>query len=946
MKFDPIILIMLFWVPSQTHYDTNANFYERRSRSVVIKPRIKYQNELLPYDADISIQKNGNMATLICYAEYPIVWIPPDNSIYIEDVKPVAVTVTSYEKKNGLYFAYLRLENAEDSNAGFYTCISKENSRNQTSFPIEEIRPEMERRENRVFVNVYISDTFSTSSIFFKRWRRQWIDNSKISYIDCRLSDSHAKYSFNLEINDQNFSFPHNPRFGFEVPIGALKDIHKKESNIVRCTSIGNESLKWIFYIEINYRSNPVRTLIVPDTSILKSESFEDSNVTLTCSGRLYNGYCNWSLPNTLKQQGISKYQIDNPIITRSTYKINLILKNLKIQDSGNYNCSCIETVSLKTDNAEVQLHVRRLKIIKYSPYASTVFHPPNPSDFPPRLKFIYTSKDPAQTELLTIKRYFSTIVKETNSRMETLIYNGTFNKNAKSEKLLNNTIGDQYQVKFSIENTTSQTKQIELIFKPNLPFEKIIGHYTFGVKLTGDYESEISTGFVIDVHFKTPHLEIFINSIDFPNETSIDGRFLEMGKRYRIWCFAQLSRQKRKLLKIGFSACPLKSQCYDNRSEEQLQYPNRIGHPMNHLENIYQKATGIKTVAITSGSYTCRDEDENIDQSLAPKSIDYIVNDFPMVPSHLGIFVNVSHLRKSREGPDTKYVLFVGEPLHLPCKVQRFRPTIGIDWLFRNSNGTLELSVKQNRENLPTNIEYSLAEFGGRFLSHNFMLRIDNITMSNTGQYTCRSKAKSPVTFPKLEIPSEENEYNLGGEMDVEVSIAIEVREKPLLYLHDDEPGYWKTVWVKNGEKVELFCNITGDPEPSIDWTKNDHVVIETYYRIYYDGLEISDSRKMLTIQSFAQVNPGIYKCVGSNMAGTVGKGFELKSIEDATRMGLIFAAIFVSLLTTFLIVVLLRYLTCLKKRGNRIIQRNKDQIAIVSYGELMQSSAEQTGT
>ena len=76
----------------------------------------------------------------------------------------------------------------------------------------------------------------------------------------------------------------------------------------------------------------------------------------------------------------------------------------------------------------------------------------------------------------------------------------------------------------------------------------------------------------------------------------------------------------------------------------------------------------------------------------------------------------------------------------------------------------------------------------------------------------------------------------------------------------------------VREGEKVTLFCNATGDPVLTISWTRNGSLV-NTSARISF-----SDDSKKLTIMNVNRTDSGEYRCVARNRVGS--------NISDAAKL------------------------------------------------------------
>ena len=91
-----------------------------------------------------------------------------------------------------------------------------------------------------------------------------------------------------------------------------------------------------------------------------------------------------------------------------------------------------------------------------------------------------------------------------------------------------------------------------------------------------------------------------------------------------------------------------------------------------------------------------------------------------------------------------------------------------------------------------------------------------------------------------------------------------------PLAIAH---PGYKENILKKKrpqnatvteGENVTLACNASGNPTPSISWTKNGSAVNSPRIRL-------SSDKKQLTITNVNRDDKGEYRCVANNSIGAV---------------------------------------------------------------------------
>ena len=70
----------------------------------------------------------------------------------------------------------------------------------------------------------------------------------------------------------------------------------------------------------------------------------------------------------------------------------------------------------------------------------------------------------------------------------------------------------------------------------------------------------------------------------------------------------------------------------------------------------------------------------------------------------------------------------------------------------------------------------------------------------------------------------------------------------------------------VIEGQNVNLFCNASGNPVPTITWTRNGSVLTSSVPRISFRA----ESRE-LTITSINRADKGDYRCVANNSEGNV---------------------------------------------------------------------------
>lgn len=71
----------------------------------------------------------------------------------------------------------------------------------------------------------------------------------------------------------------------------------------------------------------------------------------------------------------------------------------------------------------------------------------------------------------------------------------------------------------------------------------------------------------------------------------------------------------------------------------------------------------------------------------------------------------------------------------------------------------------------------------------------------------------------------------------------------------------------VGDGEQLQLSCQVKGDPEPQISWTKNGQVITSSDVI----DLKYKKGTATLTINEVFPEDEGIYVCVATNSIGSV---------------------------------------------------------------------------
>ncbi|XP_046645538.1 neogenin-like isoform X3 [Daphnia pulicaria] len=130
------------------------------------------------------------------------------------------------------------------------------------------------------------------------------------------------------------------------------------------------------------------------------------------------------------------------------------------------------------------------------------------------------------------------------------------------------------------------------------------------------------------------------------------------------------------------------------------------------------------------------------------------------------------------------------------------------------------------------------LDHLGSRFKSvGSGSLQIDAVTEEDVGVYQCRAE---------------------NTEDSVDVTAQLEVQVPPRYITRP------RSTTSHEKDDAELECQLYGRPEPTVQWTKNGELIIESEYFQIING-------NNLKILGLVASDFGIYQCIGSNPAGNV---------------------------------------------------------------------------
>ena len=75
-------------------------------------------------------------------------------------------------------------------------------------------------------------------------------------------------------------------------------------------------------------------------------------------------------------------------------------------------------------------------------------------------------------------------------------------------------------------------------------------------------------------------------------------------------------------------------------------------------------------------------------------------------------------------------------------------------------------------------------------------------------------------------------------------------------------------------GKQFKKTCSVTGNPLPSVVWTKDGSYTFPTGY--------LTDNNNTLIIERVQQEDAGVYNCTASNIVGSTWDSLQLKVLEQ----------------------------------------------------------------
>ncbi|CAJ0923974.1 unnamed protein product, partial [Mesorhabditis belari] len=181
--------------------------------------------------------------------------------------------------------------------------------------------------------------------------------------------------------------------------------------------------------------------------------------------------------------------------------------------------------------------------------------------------------------------------------------------------------------------------------------------------------------------------------------------------------------------------------------------------------------------------------------------------------------------------------------------------------------------------------------------------MTIKNISTNNSGDYICVAR-------------------NTETRQELNQTIGLEIHEMIAPVLLDNET---EIVHIKAGESHLLDCKMSGDPTPSISWSKN--------------GIAMKDSESLLVNASIVLPkvdtdDSGVYECVGKNRVGEVRRSISLE-VKDDKRRRLILASVALSIIFLILLACVLNFVILWRRQKARA--RNQENAFRVLHDDLI---------
>jgi len=178
-----------------------------------------------------------------------------------------------------------------------------------------------------------------------------------------------------------------------------------------------------------------------------------------------------------------------------------------------------------------------------------------------------------------------------------------------------------------------------------------------------------------------------------------------------------------------------------------------------------------------------------------------------------------------------------------LSCYVENlpYTATVRWQWVYNNNQGIVQTQLISKDTAVEDNTRFSIE----KPTDFTWRLRIKSIQVTNEGNYTCFVQ----TTRENIKFDNR----------------TVDVKVPPTL---DPEQTSTDST-AKVGENVDLMCNATGRPQPTIEWTRLGGAL-----------LPIGEEKFMGSVMKIRGIRPeyrGTYKCLAYNSVGRVSRNIKL---------------------------------------------------------------------
>ncbi|KPJ01184.1 Neurotrimin [Papilio xuthus] len=198
-------------------------------------------------------------------------------------------------------------------------------------------------------------------------------------------------------------------------------------------------------------------------------------------------------------------------------------------------------------------------------------------------------------------------------------------------------------------------------------------------------------------------------------------------------------------------------------------------------------------------------------------------------------IFIKFGGCEKVFKSVPVVFKIYENESVLLPCYIQDNETVARVKWY---KNNRLLGDTLDQHTLLPSRM----------YMHRNYSLQIDSLRAHDTADYTCE------VIRPEPLGPIKQSH-------SIEVQCSPSVRTIP-------EEGFLE---VRKGEYVDIGCEASGTPKPTIEWRKNG------------EAMALLEHRSRIRFRAEHRLLAGVYECIADNSVGDPVKAAIRVIIQDA---------------------------------------------------------------